>query len=82
MIHIQDLLNRIRWDENFGQGDFEIGYYDRVEDKIIRVSFQHLHFPPGDHFAFELTGQNDETCSVPFHRVREVYKNGLLSWQR
>ena len=31
MIPIQELLSRIRWDESFGKGDFEIGYYDRVD---------------------------------------------------
>jgi uncharacterized protein (UPF0248 family) len=34
------LLNRIRWDQEFGKGDFEIGYEDHIELKVIRVQFQ------------------------------------------
>ncbi len=37
MIPIRELLSRIRRDKAFGQGEFIIGYYDRVEDAIIRV---------------------------------------------
>lgn len=82
MIPIQDLLNRIIWDKEFGQGSFEIGYYDRIKDAIIIVSFQQLAFTPGDHFSFHLFGEDGEALSVPFHRVREVYKDGELIWQR
>lgn len=82
MIPIQDLLNKIIWDTDFGQGSFEIGYYDRIKDAIVKVPFQQLMFTAGDHFAFHLLGPDGEECSIPFHRVREVYKNGELIWQR
>ena len=82
MIPIQDLLNRIVWDKDFGRGSFEIGYYDRVKDEVIRAPFQQITFIPGDHFAFYLYGIDGEQSSIPFHRVREVYKNGELIWQR
>lgn len=45
MIPIQELLNRIRWDESFGKGDFEIGYYDRVDGTINRVPLSGVHTP-------------------------------------
>lgn len=82
MILIQDLLNRIRWDKDFGRGNFEIGYYDRVEDRIITVPFQQIQFKAGDHFSFFLIGPDGEAYSIPFHRVREVYKDGRLIWER
>jgi uncharacterized protein (UPF0248 family) len=82
MIPIQDLLNRIIWDKDFGQGNFEIGYYDRVKDEIVKVSFEQIAFTPGEHFLFHLFGQDGEAVSIPFHRVREVYKDGKLIWQR
>ena len=53
MIPIHELLSRIRWDETFGQADFIIGYYDRVEDRIIRVPLRELYFEADDHFAFD-----------------------------
>jgi uncharacterized protein (UPF0248 family) len=34
MTPIQQLLNRILWDEEFGRGDFAVGIYDRVEDIV------------------------------------------------
>ena len=34
MIPIHELLNRIRWDPEFAKGDFQLGYYDRAEDRI------------------------------------------------
>ena len=79
---IQDLLNRIRWDPEFAKGRFELGYYDRVEDRIIRVGLQELHFDRDDHFAFTLVDQDGEFHSVPLHRVKEVYKDDELIWHR
>ncbi|MDY0041469.1 MAG: DUF504 domain-containing protein [Desulforhabdus sp.] len=52
MIPIRDLLNRIRWDSEFAKGDFEIGYFDHVEQKIIRVSFSEIIFEEGNKFSF------------------------------
>ena len=54
MIPIHELLSRIRWDKAFGQADFIIGYYDRVERRIIRVPLRELHFESGEHFSFDL----------------------------
>jgi len=45
MIPIQDLLHRIRWDPEFGRGEFVIGYYDRIEHEIIHVPFREIKFP-------------------------------------
>ena len=82
MIPLQDLLNRIRWDKEFGRGRFDLGYYDRVEGKIITVPFQKVILTEGDHFAFHLIDQEGESISIPFHRVRQVYKDGRLIWER
>jgi uncharacterized protein (UPF0248 family) len=82
MITIIQLLNRIRWDPEFGRGDFAIGYYDRMERRIIAVPLRELHIDPADHFAFEVLDDNGVLCSVPFHRVRQVFKNGALIWHR
>ena len=46
MTPIHELLNRIRWDEEFGQAEFEIGYYERLEDRIIRVPLREIFFEP------------------------------------
>lgn len=82
MIPIQDLLNRIRWDEKFGQGRFEIEYYDRVESKMLRVPLDRVAFVEGEHFFFDVIAPDGAAHSVPLHRVRAVWKDGLLIWQR
>lgn len=82
MMPIQDLLNRIHWDREFGRADFEIAYYDRCERDLVRIPLAALHAVSGDHFAFDLTTAGGEVISVPYHRVREVYRDGRLIWQR
>jgi uncharacterized protein (UPF0248 family) len=82
MIPIHEVLSRIRWDRQFGEGDFVIGYYDRVEDAVIRVPMRELFFPPDNHFAFDLIDQDGVLHSVPLHRIREVYRNDKLIWHR
>lgn len=82
MIPIQDLLHRIRWDEAFGQAEFEIGYYDRLTHAIVRVPFQGIRMEEGAHFGFEAIEADGSVHSVPFHRVRDVWRNGELIWHR
>ncbi len=82
MTPIHELLNRIRWDPDFAQGNFELGYYDRVEGKIIRVPFKEVIFPEDEPQTFKLIDADGEIHRVPFHRVREVYKDGHRIWQR
>ena len=82
MMTIEELLNRIRWDQEFGKGDFEIGYEDHIEQKVIRVQFQKIRFKEGNHLSFQVESAVGEVQTIPFHRVREVYKNGSLIWNR
>ena len=82
MIPIQDLLHRIRWDQEFGSGEFVIGYYDRIEHEIILVPFCEIRFPKDGPGIFELIDQEGQTHSIPLHRVKSVYKNGELIWHR
>ena len=79
---IQALLNRIRWDREFGKGEFVIGYYDRLERNIIKVPLRELYFSEDDHFGFQLMDSEGGLHSVPLHRVKEVYKDGELIWHR
>ena len=51
MTPVHELLNRIRWDEEFGQAEFEIDYYDRLEDRNIRVPLREILFKPDDAFC-------------------------------
>lgn len=82
MEHVRDLLNRIRWDREFGAGRFELGVYDRIRDAVDRVPFAAVHFEEGNAFAFSLRDAEGELRTIPLHRVREVYKDGRLIWKR
>lgn len=82
MIPIQELLARIRWDDEFAKGDFVIGYYDRVAEMVIQVPLRQIHVTQGDHFFFQITDPDGSIHEIPFHRVREVYKNKELIWHR
>jgi uncharacterized protein (UPF0248 family) len=82
MMPIQDLLNRIRWDRELPKAFFEIGILDHVQQKIVRVPFRSIRFEVGNHFSFQLGNDTGELLTIPFHRIREVYQNGLLIWRR
>ena len=82
MTPIHDLLGRIRWDPAFGGAAFEIGYLDHVRGGIVRVPLTRVSFPPGDHFAVTVLDDDGLARSVPYHRIREVRRDGALIWQR
>lgn len=82
MTPVHELLARIQWDCEFGAAQFVIGYYDRVAGAEMDVPLQHIRFVPGDGFAFEATQDDGTVHSVPYHRVRKVWRNGELIWHR
>lgn len=82
MIPIHELLSRIRWDPEFGRGEFLIGYYDRVEEEIVLVPLSELRFDPGDRFDFEIIDADGVLHTIPLHRIKAVYRNGELIWHR
>jgi len=79
---IHELLSRIRWDTEFARGEFQIGYYDRVADRIVLVALHEVRFPEDANNLFELVDEEGEAHRIPFHRVREVHKNGEVIWKR
>jgi uncharacterized protein (UPF0248 family) len=82
MIPIHELLNRIRWDPEFAKGNFELGYYDRAENRVILVPLKEVSFPTESPSTFQLVDPEGEIHRIPFHRVREVYKNAQRIWHR
>ncbi|HHY84506.1 MAG TPA: DUF504 domain-containing protein [Verrucomicrobia bacterium] len=82
MIPIHELLSRIRWDPEFAKGNFQLGYYDRTEDRIVTVPLKEVLFPPENPSCFEVVGPDGRIHKVPFHRVREVYKDAQRIWHR
>ena len=78
---LQALLHRIKWDAQFAQGRFAVGYYDRVVRKERVVPFTSIRMDPGtDSFSFH--DEDGIVAHIPLHRVRTVYQNGDVVWQR
>ena len=82
MIPIHELINRIRWDPEFAKGNFELGYYDRAEDRVILVPLKEVTFPQESPQTFQLVDIEGQAHRIPFHRVREVYKDSQRIWHR
>ena len=82
VIPVHELLNRIRWDTRFGEGYFEIGYFDHVARRILRIPLRETVFEEGNRFSFQVRDSLGELQTIPFHRVREVLKDGLPIWRR
>ncbi|WP_455219656.1 DUF504 domain-containing protein [Kaarinaea lacus] len=78
----QEILSQIRWDEHLTADSFIIGYYDRMEDTIIKVAFKEIRFPDDHHFMFEVIDEEGGLHSIPYHRVKEIYQDGRLIWHR
>lgn len=82
MLPIQKLLSRIRWDPRFRQGRFTLGYFDRVARNIVVVPFDAIRFPSGAPGMFEIWDEEGVLHRIPLHRVRRVYRDGRLIWER
>lgn len=82
MTPIHELLARIRWDSEFGAAQFVIGYYDRVTRAQVKLPLERIRFEPGEGFAFEAAADDGTMHTVPYHRVRSVWRNGELIWHR
>ena len=82
MIPIHELLNRIRWDPEFARGEFQLGYFDRAEDRIVLVALREVTFPDDCPQTFQITDLEGRSHRIPFHRVREVSKDSQRIWHR
>jgi uncharacterized protein (UPF0248 family) len=82
MVPLHELLSRIRWDPEFGRGEFRLGYWDRVLRRIVVVPLREVDVDPHDHFAFQACDDEGRVHRVPFHRVRQVFRDGSPIWSR
>jgi len=75
MIPIHELLSRIRWDAAFARSRFVIGYWDRVAGRVLHADLREIAW-------VDLVDADGAAHSIPFHRVREVWRDGELIWSR
>ncbi|HET9700723.1 MAG TPA: DUF504 domain-containing protein [Burkholderiales bacterium] len=81
MVPIHELLARMRWDPEFGRGEFELAYLDRMQRGLVRVPLREVEVLPGHEFI-RFSDAGGVAREVPLHRVREVYRDGRLIWRR
>jgi uncharacterized protein (UPF0248 family) len=82
MIPIHELLSRIRWDPAFGEASFALAYHDRALGRSLVVPMREVRIAEGRPRRFEFVDGEGEVHRVPLHRVRQVYRDGELIWQR
>jgi uncharacterized protein (UPF0248 family) len=78
---LHELLHRIRWDPEFGKGKFELAHVDRVVGQDQIVPFAAIRLDEGSGM-FTFTDEDGVVRRVPLHRVRTVYKDGVVVWRR
>lgn len=61
---IHELLARIRHDPVFGAAQFEIGYRDRFDERILRVPLVHVTWPEGSPRTIQCFDKTVETREI------------------
>ena len=82
MTPLHELLSRIRWDPEFGKGRFVLGYEEHVGHRIVHLDLHGLILDPDNHYMFDVCDEDGAIHSIPFHRVKQVFRDGTLIWQR
>jgi len=82
VIPVQDILSRIRWDPEYGRGRFAVGYEDHIAGGIVSVPFAGISTEEGDGFSFSFLDERGVERTIPYHRVREVLRDGVVIWHR
>lgn len=75
MLPIKELLNKIKWDSKEKKEEYEIGYWDRIKDKEVRVKYENIESFNNEFFKVA-------DSEIPLHRIKKVYKKGKLVWER
>ncbi|MBW8306666.1 MAG: DUF504 domain-containing protein [Thiobacillus sp.] len=82
MIPIHELLSRIRWDAQHAKSRFVIGYWDRVAGTVLHADLREISWDADNPTFIDLLDEAGVAHSLPYHRIREVWQDGMLIWQR
>lgn len=82
MLPIHKVLARIRWDEEFGYGNFVIGYEDRFSPHVIYVALEKDPTRDDRDKGISIRNAAGERVVIPLHRILEVKRNGETIWRR
>lgn len=79
MIPIQDLLNKIKWDERENPQDYILYYHDRVRGKLMQLKYNDIL---GIEDGFMTVNREGKETAIPLHRIKKVEKKGKTVWER
>lgn len=79
---IHELLARIRWDTEFSRARFELAYWDRMARELQRISLDQVGWESANPSLLAIVDAEGVARSIPFHRVRKVWRDGVLIWDR
>jgi uncharacterized protein (UPF0248 family) len=72
----------LNWDPEFGKSRFAPGYHDRVAGEQRIVPFASIRFDADRPGFFSIEDADGMIRHIPLHRVRTVYKDGVVIWER
>ncbi len=78
---VQAFLNRLRWDPAFAGGGFALAYLDRRAKAPVVVPFGAITFDAGASRMIGLVDGAGEERKIPMHRIRRIYKDGVVIWE-
>ena len=79
MIDAKSLLNKIKWDKNIDPRRFTIGYFDRIQKRVIWIDYSNIKRIEG---TFMIVERQGEESHIPLHRIREAREDGRTVWKR
>lgn len=79
MIHVKDLLNKIKWDKNLNPNEYTVGYFDRISKKLVWIDFKQVRNIEGNFMVLE---KDNKEVNIPLHRIREIKQKHALVWKR
>ena len=79
MITAFELLNKVKWDKSENHKEYILAYQDRFKPTNIEIPLSEVIAV--EQLAFTIRVGNDDV-EVPMHRLRKIYKRGLLLWSR
>ena len=79
MIPIHELISKIKWDQNENPEAYSLFYYDRIKKSLIEFKFTEIERIED---SFIKIFRDLELISIPFHRIKQVKKEGKIIWER
>ena len=73
----QDVLNRIKWDEEWKAEEFTIEYLDLNE--LSAIPYTDIERIEDE---FMIIKKDGKETNIPLHRIRIIKRNGDIVWQR